>query len=84
MDNNNKKEHMTIEIKRNIANRLKKMSSVGVSYNDIITDLIGYYRATKWLEYLLMRLKNIQQLQYPRIQEKNWKNFSSVKRHTIM
>jgi len=47
MDNNNKKEHMTIEIKRNIANRLKKMSSVGVSYNDIITDLIGYYRATK-------------------------------------
>jgi len=47
MDNNNKKEHMTIEIKRNIANRLKKMSSVGVSYNDIITDLIGDYRATR-------------------------------------
>ena len=47
MDSNNKKEHMTIEIKRNIANRLKKMSSVGVTYDDIITDLIGYYRATK-------------------------------------
>jgi len=47
MNCDNKKEHMTIEIKRNIANRLKKMSSVGVTYDDIITDLIGYYRATK-------------------------------------
>ena len=47
MDSDNKKKHMTIEINRSIANRLKKMSSVGVTYNDIITDLIHYYHATK-------------------------------------
>ena len=47
MDNDNKKEHTTIQTKRNIANRLKKMLRVGVTYDDIIIDLIGYYRATK-------------------------------------
>jgi len=26
---------------------LKKMLRVGVTYDDIITDLIGYYRATR-------------------------------------
>ena len=47
MNCDNKKEYMTIEIKRNIANRLKKMLRVGVTYDDIIIDLIGYYRATR-------------------------------------
>ena len=46
-NNDNKKEHTTIQTKRNIANRLKKMLRVGVTYDDIITDLIGYYRATR-------------------------------------
>ena len=47
MKTDNKKEYTTIQIKRNIANKLKKMLRVGVTYDDIITDLIGYYRATR-------------------------------------
>jgi len=47
MESDNKKEHTTIQTKRNIANKLKKMLRVGVTYDDIITDLIDYYRATK-------------------------------------
>ena len=47
MENDNKKEHTTIQTKRNIADRLKRMLRVGVTYDDIITDLIGYYRATR-------------------------------------
>ena len=47
MDNDNKKEHTTIQAKTNIANRLKKMLRVGVTYDDIIIDLIGYYYATR-------------------------------------
>ena len=47
MNSDNKKEYTTIQIKRNIANKLKKMLCVGVTYDDIITDLIGYYRATR-------------------------------------
>ena len=47
MNSDNKKEYTTIQIKRNIANKLKKMLRVGVTYDDIITDLIGYYRATR-------------------------------------
>jgi len=47
MESNNKKEHTTIQVKTNVANKLKKMLRVGVTYDDIITDLIGYYRATR-------------------------------------
>ena len=47
MKTDNKKEHTTIQTKRNIANKLKKMLRVGVTYDDIIIDLINYYRATK-------------------------------------
>ena len=47
MESDNKKEYTTIQIKRNIANKLKKMLRIGVTYDDIITDLIGYYRATR-------------------------------------
>jgi len=47
METDNKKEHTTIQTKRNIANKLKKMLRVGVTYDDIIIDLINYYRATK-------------------------------------
>ena len=47
MKSDNKKEYTTIQTKRNIANKLKKMLRVGVTYDDIIIDLIGYYRATK-------------------------------------
>ena len=47
MDSDNKKKHTTIQAKTNVANRLKKMLRVGVTYDDIITDLIDYYRATK-------------------------------------
>ena len=47
MNSNNKKEHTTVQTKTNVANRLKKMLRVGVTYDDIITDLIDYYRATK-------------------------------------
>ena len=47
MDNDNKREHTTIQTKTNVANRLKKMLRIGVTYDDIITDLIGYYYATR-------------------------------------
>jgi len=47
MDSDNKKEHTTIQVKTNVANKLKKMLRVGVTYDDIIQDLIGYYNATK-------------------------------------
>ena len=47
MNSDKKKEYTTIQIKRNIANKLKKMLRVGVTYDDIITDLIDYYHATR-------------------------------------
>ena len=44
---NKRKGHITIQIKRTLANKLKRMGDVGVSYNDTVIDLLNYYNATK-------------------------------------